>query len=69
MRLFPKVDGTVDRFERAGLLTMPFDLALASPSPVPEKLCFTAESFGIPSFSAETLSIPSFSTESFEVCE
>jgi hypothetical protein len=28
MRLFPKVDGAVDRYERAGLLTMPFDLAL-----------------------------------------
>ncbi len=31
MRLFPKVDGTIDRFDRAGLLTAPFDLDL-SPS-------------------------------------
>lgn len=28
MRLFPKVDGTIDRFDRGGLLTIPFDLGL-----------------------------------------
>ena len=26
MRLFGKVDGVIDRIDRAGLLTMPFDL-------------------------------------------
>ncbi len=29
MRLFGIVDGTVDRFDRAGWLTMPFDIAFA----------------------------------------
>jgi len=30
MRLFGKVDGTIDRFDRAGWLTLPFDLAFAA---------------------------------------
>ena len=31
MRLFPLVDGVIDRFDRAGLgMTRPFDLALRS---------------------------------------
>lgn len=29
MRLFGKVDGVIDRFDRAEWLTMPFDLAFA----------------------------------------
>lgn len=29
MRLFGKVDGTIDRFDRAGWMTGPFDLAFA----------------------------------------
>jgi hypothetical protein len=33
MRLFGKVAGRVDRLDRAGWLTMPFDLALARPAP------------------------------------
>lgn len=32
MRLFGKVDGTIDRFERASWLTMPFDLELGEAS-------------------------------------
>jgi hypothetical protein len=31
MRLFGKVDGVVDRYDRAGWLTMPFDRAWAAP--------------------------------------
>lgn len=27
MRLFPKVDGAVDRYERAAWMTVPFDLS------------------------------------------
>jgi hypothetical protein len=30
MRLFGKVDGTIDRFDRAGWLTPPFDMAFSS---------------------------------------
>lgn len=30
MRLFPKADGAVNRFERAALLTIPFDLSWLS---------------------------------------
>uniref|UniRef100_A0A6M3LAP2 Uncharacterized protein n=1 Tax=viral metagenome TaxID=1070528 RepID=A0A6M3LAP2_9ZZZZ len=30
MRLFGIVDGSVDRYERASLLTMPFDLAFST---------------------------------------
>ena len=30
MRLFPKVDGTVDRFDRAGLLSCPFSIAFTT---------------------------------------
>ena len=30
MRLFGKVNGTIDRFDRAQWMTPPFDLALAS---------------------------------------
>jgi hypothetical protein len=29
MRLFGKIDGKIDRFDRAGWLTMPFDLAFS----------------------------------------
>lgn len=32
MRLVAKVDGSVDRFDRAVWLTMPFDLALFTPA-------------------------------------
>jgi len=32
MRLFGKVDGVVDRFDRAGWLSLPFDLAWTTAS-------------------------------------
>lgn len=33
MRLFGKVDSAIDRYDRAGWLTPPFDLAFAVPTP------------------------------------
>lgn len=32
MRLFPRVDGGLDRQDRGGLLTLPFDLAIFTPA-------------------------------------
>lgn len=34
MRLFGKTDSTLDRFDRAALLTIPFDIALTTTSAV-----------------------------------
>jgi len=39
MRLFGKVDGTIDRFDRAGWLTWPFDMS--SVVQATRSLCYT----------------------------
>ena len=46
MRLFGKVDGTVDRYDRAGWLTPIFDLAFGAPSAAVQiKSAFAAQPF------------------------
>jgi len=35
VRLFGKVDGAINRFDRAGWLTLPFDLELSAPPVAP----------------------------------
>lgn len=37
MRLFGKVDGAIDRYDRAGWLTMPFDKAFISIAQTPSR--------------------------------
>lgn len=66
MRLFPKVAGTVDRYERAGLLTMPFDLAFGAATDPPEAIFFTNVTLSLPTFSSVTLSLPSFTEVTLE---
>lgn len=60
MRLFPKVDGAVDRFERAGLLTMPFDLAFGEEAAEVLGGKFTAAQVHHPGFKQSELHHPGF---------
>lgn len=59
MRLFGKVDGTIDRYDRADWLSMPFDLAFGSAATlVYGPLSLSAYEIHIPGPSAiETFSI------------
>lgn len=65
MRLFGKVDGVVNRYDRAEWLSIPFDLAFASVAPPSVVITPTGRTYDVP-FEDRILQVP-FEDRIFEV--